>query len=319
MTTSLNKAARSARSASVLVLAISAVLGLGGCGEPSGGKADGSGEAAASVQNPAAMAKLDAYTESHNDLLDTWGLISTAQTYDEQDIPRKTAQDSIMISDGQIGLALEKLKRARAMPGGPPALDKAADTLIADLDKLMSRLGPLKIYYDSKAYREDGLARGKTEDPQIKAEFQTALTDLEAFSDGLDAERRKHAAAVLTALKTSGDSLGYNSKLALQQAESLVSLFKSPKDLTDPAVLSKGDAIVAELDKTLADQRQAYAAAKAKAKTPIEQPNPNHEIAAGNLTSLIGDYRDLKQSHKVEDLDDMTKNYNGAVERLNSI
>lgn len=317
MITSFNGAARSAMSASVLALAISAVLGLGGCDKAPGGKAaDG---APASVQNPAAMAKLSAYTESHNDLLDTWGLVPTAQTYAEQDIPNKTAQESILISDGQIDLALEKLKNARALPGGPQALDRAADTLIADLDKLMARLRPLKIYYDSKAYREDGLARGKAEDPLIKAEFQTALTDMQAFSDALDVERQKDAAAVLAALKASGDMLGYDSKLALQQAESLVSLFKSPKDLTDPAVLAKGDAIVADLDKTLADQRQAYAAVKAKAKTPIEQPDPNHEIAAGNLTSLIGDYRDLKQSHKVEDLDDMTKNYNSAVERLNSI
>ena len=200
------------------------------------------------------------------------------------------------------------------MPGGSKAVDQAADTLIADLDKVLARLRPLQVYYDSKAYREDGLARGKSEDPLMKAEFQTALADMDAFSEALKAERNKHLAVELTALKARGDLLAYNSKLALQQSESLVDLFKSPEDLSDPATLAKGDAIVAQLETTLADQRKAYAEAKAKTGGQI---GPTRQIAADQLTSMIGNYRDLKQSRSAEDFNMMQRNYNSAVELLN--
>jgi len=302
-------ASRAAISAALLA----ATLILGGCDKLPGGKA--ANGVAVSAKDPAAMAKLGAYTEGFNKLVDTFGLPETADDYVKADIPRQSTQDVIVVSDGWIEQALDKLKSARAMPGGSKAVDQAADTLIADLDKVLARLRPLRIYYDSKAYRDDGLARGKTEDPLMKAEFQTALTDMQAFSDALKAERRQHVASELKALKARGDMVGYHSKLALQQSESLIDLFKSPKDFSDPATLAKGDAIVAELDKTLADQRKAYDEAKAKAGA--QQIGPAPQIAAGQLTTMIGNYRDLKRSHKVEDFNMMLTNYNSAVELLN--
>lgn len=305
--------ARVLASASVVATAVAMALILGGCDKLPGGKsAEG---VAASAKNPAAMAKVGAYTQGFNKLVGTYGLVETADDYAEADISRRSAQDAIIVSDGWIEQALDALKSARGMPGGSKAVDQAADTLIADLDKVLARLRPLKVYYDSKAYRDDGLARGKSEDPLMKAEFQTALTDMDAFSEALKAERNKHLAVELTALKARGDLLGYNSKLALQQSESLVDLFKSPEDLGDPATLVKGDAIVVQLEKTLADQRKAYAEAKAKAGG--QQMGPARQIAADQLTSMIGNYRDLKRSRSAEDFNMMLHNYNSAVELLN--
>ncbi len=299
-------------SVSIVATAVAAALILGGCDKLPGGKsADG---IAASAKNPTDMAKVSAYTEGFNKLVGTYGLVETADDYAKADIPRQSAQDSIIVSAGWIEQAQDALKSARAMPGGSKAVDQAADTLIADLDKVLARLRPLQVYYDSKAYREDGLARGKSEDPLMKAEFQTALTDMDAFSEALKAERNKHLAVELKALKARGDLLAYNSKLALQQSESLVDLFRSPEDLSDPATLAKGDAIVAQLETTLADQRKAYAEAKAKTGGQI---GPTRQIAADQLTSMIGNYRDLKRSRSAEDFNMMQRNYNSAVELLN--
>jgi hypothetical protein len=319
-------AARSAISVSVLAGAMTATLLLGGCGKTSdgqGGQSSANG-VAASAQPPADMVKLNAYTEAHNDLLGVagvglGGLADTAQRYDQADVAHASVQRlvTMYISSGGIEPALEKLKQARALPGGSPAVNKAADTLIADLDALLNRLRPLVIYYTSKAYIEDGLARGRAEDALLKAQFQTALTGLQGFSDALDVERDKSDAAALADLKSRGDMLGYDAKLALRQGESLVKLFKAPEDLNNPAVFAKGDAVVVELEKTLADLRQRYAAAKAKAKTPVEAPNPAYEGLADPLTRLIGDYRELKQSHQSRDFEAMTNDYNSAVNMMN--
>jgi hypothetical protein len=304
--------ARAAASVSIVATAVAAALILGGCDKLPGGKsADGT---AASARSPTDMAKVGAYTEGFNKLVGTYGLVETADDYAKADISRQSAQDPIIVSAGWIEQAQDALKSARAMPGGSKAVDQAADTLIADLDKVLARLRPLKVYYDSKAYRDDGLVRGKAEDPLMKAEFQTALTDMDAFSEALKAERNKHLAVELAALKARGDLLAYNSKLALQQSESLVDLFKSPEDLSDPATLAKGDAIVAQLETTLADQRKAYAEAKAKTGGQI---GPTRQIAADQLTSMIGNYRDLKRSRNAEDFNMMQRNYNSAVELLN--
>jgi hypothetical protein len=304
--------ARAAASASVVATAVAMALILGGCDKLPGGKsADG---ITASAKDPAAMAKVSAYTQGFNKLVGTSGLVETADAYAESDIAHQSAQDLIIVSDGWIEQALDALKSARAMPGGSKAVDQAADALIADLDKVLARLRPLKVYYDSKAYRDDGLARGKAEDPLMKAEFQAALSDMDAFSEALKAERNKHLALELTALKARGDLLGYNSKLALQQSESLVDLFKSPEDFSDPATLAKGDAIVVQLEKTLADQRKAYTEAKAKTGGQI---GPTRQIAADQLTSMIGSYRDLKRTRSAEDFNMMQNNYNSAVELLN--
>jgi len=301
-----------ATSVSIVATAVAAALILGGCDKLPGGKsADG---IAAAAKNPADMAKVSAYTQGFNKLVGTYGLVETADDYAEADISRRSAQDPIIVSAGWIEQAQDALKSARAMPGGSKTVDQAADTLIADLDKVLARLRPLKVYYDSKAYRDDGLARGKAEDPLMQAEFQTALADMDAFSEALKAERNKHLTVELAALKARGDLLGYNSKLALQQSESLVDLFKSPEDFSDPATLAKGDAIVAQLETTLADQRKAYAEAKAKAGGQI---GPTRQIAADQLTSMIGNYRDLKRTRSAEDFNMMQHNYNSAVELLN--
>jgi hypothetical protein len=297
-------------------------MALTGCGkaadQPAGG-AGPAGEAPAAVTGENAdRAKLSAYTAGYNKLLDTFGLPATAEHYAKEEIASKSPGDSISVTDGWLEQAHTLLKTARALPGGPADVDQSADRLIAALGTVMQRLDGLKVYYDSKAYKDDGLKRGKQEDPAMAAEFKAALGAMDQFSQVLDRERKRATTAELKALQVSGDMLGYNTKLALQQTEQLVSMFGSEADINNPAVIAKADAQVAIVEKTLAAQRAEFAKAKAAAAagSPVDA---DYGLVADRLTSAIGDYRDLKQSHEIDNYNDLVGHYNDAVEDANDI
>ncbi|WP_158298669.1 DUF3829 domain-containing protein [Sphingomonas psychrotolerans] len=292
---------------------------LGACGG-SGSGSGGNGSVEAAANSPATAAKLSAYTEAYNALLETFGLPATAKTYKEARVAGRSPSETITISDGWIENEATKLKAARALPGSLGPLDAAAETLDTALQKVLARLKPLYAYYNTKAYRADGLKRGKAEDAQMIAEFDAALKAMDDFNAALVKQRRAGADAELATLKQSGDTVGYNTKLAMQQAEDLVGLFDKPEDLRDPAVFAKGDALAASLEKLLAEQQKAIADAKTKAKEPVETSRLSISgLVADMLGSMIGQYRQVKQSHSANDTEAMVDSYNRAVGLANNM
>ena len=279
--------------------------------------------AASSSQAPVAaqagessIAKMNAYTEAYNKIIGTFGLFETRDRYVKANIPSKKASDSVSITNGWVDIALEQFKKGRALPsGGLEQLDKAADSLIAPLEKLVSELKELDIYYSSKAYKDDGLAKGKAKDAEVRADFAASVAALKSFNEVLSAEQNKRDTAMLAKLKESGDMLSYSTKMALRQGEQLINLFDDQSDISNPAKYVQGDVIIASLEATLAEQRKAYADAKSK------QPSPDsgHESAGSRLVSLIGDYREMKQSKKAAAYNSMVKDYNSAIESANRI
>lgn len=73
--------------------------------------------------------------------------------------------------------------------------------------------------------------------------------------------------------------------------------------------------MAAEIGKSLVSQRELHAAAKAKEP----KPDYGHESTASSLVSLVGASRDMKQSRKLEELNDLAKKYNRTVESANGI
>ena len=259
---------------------------------------------------------MNAYTDAYNKLIGTFGLPETYERYLKDNIPKRTATDSISITDGWVEIALDQFKKGRALTSsGQETLDQSADQLIGALDKLVVQLKALNIYYESKTYKNDNLARGKSEDASLRTHFEASMSAMKSFNEVLSQEQKKRNTEMLARLKASGDLLGYNSKLALGQGEELVSLFHTENDIKSAAKYTQGDALVAELEKTLTAQRELYAAAKGKEP----RPDSGHESMASNLVSLVGAYRDMKQSKKAEDYNDMIKEYNRAVESANGI
>ncbi|MEC5213174.1 hypothetical protein RCH06_001719 [Polaromonas sp. CG_9.5] len=216
-----------------------------------------------------ASQKMNAYTDAYNKLIGTFGLPETYEGYLKDNIPKRTATDSISITDGWVEIALDKFKKGRALAsGGQEALNQSADQLIGALDKLVVQLKALNIYYESKTYKNDNLARGKSEDASLRTHFEASMSAMKSFNEVLSQEQKKRNTEMLARLKASGDLLGYNSKLALGQGEELINLFHTESDIKSAAKYTEGDALVAELEKTLTAQLELYAAAKGKNPGP---------------------------------------------------
>ncbi|MGY4398238.1 hypothetical protein ACVWZA_003444 [Sphingomonas sp. UYAg733] len=300
-----------------IALIVAATLALSACNKP--GQPSGAGTGVTLGQgDEGARAKLSAYTEGYNKLLDTFGLPATAESYNKAAISTQSPADTISINTGWLEQGVTLLKAARAKSGGPADLDKVGDTLIGALDSAIKRLAGLDVYYESKAYRDDGLARGKQEDSAMKAELQAALTAMERFGAILDRERKAATAVELAALKAKGDMLGYNTKLALQQASALIDLFKGADDVANPAVFTRADGQLATLEKTLAAQRDELAKAKAAVKAG-DRVDVNYGLVGDRLNAMVGDYRDLRSSHEGGDFNDMVEHYNDAIGDANDI
>jgi Protein of unknown function (DUF3829) len=308
-----------------LALGASSTLVLTGCGKEQTKAASSSTKSApeksaatkpdkTTLAEQSTNAKLNAYTGAYNSLIGSGGLPQTYERYVFAEIPKKRAINHIGFFEGSLGDPLEKFKAARAMQAsGFNEMDKSADDVIASLEKLLPQLKTLKLYFETKAYREDDLAKIKSEDASLLANFAVGTTASEKFNSLLSVEQKKRNAAELAAMKASGDLLGYSTKLALQQGEELVNMFSSENDINNPEKYKAADALVAELDKTLAEQRQHLAAEKNK------KPGADngHESVGGYLVSLIGSYRDLKQFKRSQHFNKMVETYNNAIATAN--
>ena len=133
----------------------------------------------------------------------------------------------------------------------------------------MTQLKALDIYYDSKAYKNDDLVRGKAEDAPLRASFDAGMAATKAFYVALGAEQKRRDVETLARLKASSDLLAYNTKLALGQGENLLNLFGEGTGIKSAAKYVQGDALAAEVEKTLVTQRELHVAAKTKELKPV--------------------------------------------------
>jgi hypothetical protein len=297
---------------------LAGVLVLGACG-PSGGTGNGAANAVA-ANSPSVTVKVSAYTEAYNALIDDNGLPETVEAYKKANIAHRSPGEDISIDQGWIANAESKLKAAHALPGDMGALDAAAGKLDDALNKVLARLEPLYTYYNAKSYRQDGLARGKSENTQMIAELDAAVAAMNDFHAALQHQRRAGVESELAALKQSGNILGYNNKLAMQHAEDLVGLFTKSADLRDPAALGKADTLAASIEKLVPEQQKLVAEARAKAPAPIEKSRAEmYGLVADELGRLIGHYRQMKLSRSGNDLQSLVDSYNRAVSTGNNI
>src|SRR3954462_6697321 len=137
--------------AKILLIGV-ALLGLGAC-DKIGFPTSNSGDSlAAAANSDGAAQKLDAYVDAHNKLMDTFGFEEKAESYRKSDISHASIDGSFDISAGWIDKGLTRLKTARAMSGGSPDLDAAADALLSSMGKAQTHLASLGTYYESKKY-----------------------------------------------------------------------------------------------------------------------------------------------------------------------
>ena len=300
----------SARTA--LCMAVGALtLSLAGCGQGES-KAGASTAVAAVSGDEATQNKFNHYTEGFNKLIDdNWGVREKYNDYVEADIPAAQASGDVYFAENISNLeqALAELKEGRALDGGRQAAetDAAVDALIPRIEALLTQWKTLTPYYESKAYRDDNLAKGKAAHTALVTAYENVLHAIQTLDVALSRHLRARDAARIEAYRKSGDTAAYNVLNAMQQA-----------DLLSSAVIA-GDS--AEADRLLplliaanTALHETEAATAAGADNKVE-----YDLISGYIDSMIGDYRDLKQKDSDSDRESIVDNYNRAVGQMNDV
>ncbi|MES2935537.1 MAG: DUF3829 domain-containing protein [Pseudomonadota bacterium] len=305
----------------LLALVVASSCTLSACKKVSKLISSDSGTSSATASNAGSnlmAAKAAQYAEGYNTLIGTSGLKATYAHYLKADIDHATVSKDLSITDGSIEIALNQLTAGRAIASTQaPALDQAADQLIVALGKLNVQLKELEPYYKSKAYKDDNFAKGKAAHAAMIANFDAASSASHQFSKNLDEHENANAKLRLQSLKEKGEMLAYSTALSLSQAKEILSLFEEESSVKNPDILKRADALITQLEANLAEQRKEYA--KANTATSGAKPDVDYQLAESHLTSMVGAYRNLKQSGKAKDVNSMVSAYNNAVHNSNSI
>ena len=311
----MNKVFRTIGFSAALSMVGVLATGLAGCGRSASGSAE--------PADAAYTAKLNAYTQAHNTLLGDAGMQLAEDNYLGPG-PRALVSDKLGFDLEPVAQSLaqarDQLKAARALPGSSMGdADRAADTLIAAINKATAKLSEVNAYYSSQGYKQDGLARGKREDGPIVAVLSEADVAMQRFNSLIEADLQHQTLADIARLKAKGDLLDYDVKLGINQARSAIELFKRPENVTDAARFRQADALVASLQRTLADLRTRIEAAKRDRKPSEGEVSPYYDGAANSLLSLTGYFHNFEQRRDKASYDTMLTAFNTAVNDSNDL
>lgn len=295
-----------------LMLATAGVLtlGLAACGD--GAANGGNASVAEAAGNEATQEKFNHYVEGFNKLIDdSWGVSSNFEDYQRLDIPNTSADDSINFPENITTLegAIEALKTGRALRGGDLAgpADAAVDKLLPRLEALLAQWRTLDPYYETRRYREDGLAQGKAADAGLKTAYQSALAAIGEFDTALTTYLRQRDAAQLAAYRAAGHGELASLMDAMQKADAF------------------SDAVIAD-DKAAADRLlpalEAAVAEVRKSETTLAADDGNKvefDLIAGYLEGMIGYYRDYRQGGDDGDRERIVGRYNDAVGQMSDV
>lgn len=297
-----------------------ALMALAGCdrARQAVGAAGSAVEGAASAVSgdEAVKEKFNAYNAAFNKLVDdSWGVGENFKRYSKRNPANQDPSGNVFFSENVSTLeqAVGKLKEGRAInAGGKDAenADAKVDALLPKLEALLAQWKELKPYFDTKAYRDDKLAKMKAADATLRANYEASLAAIEDFDATLTAYGRARAEARLADLKKSGDMPMYYTVQSMQLADYLVTA--AGEDDMD-----KADELLPQLEASLAELGKAQ---PTMSDEGVASFNKNHVGRIHTLLGqMIGEYRDYKQSGKADDGSDMIEKYNDAIEEYNRL
>jgi exonuclease VII small subunit len=193
-----------------MALVCAMTMGLAACGQGDAKGPDGKPQSvSAATGNEATQQKQGLYTEGFNKLIDEhWGVPENFDSYQKLDIPNADPTSSISFPENITTLetAIEKLKEGKALAGGNQSrrTDAAVDKLLPQLEALLAQWKTLDPYYESRAYREDGLAKGKAANAALMTAYQGAIAGIGELDAALSEYQRASNAAKIEALTKSG-------------------------------------------------------------------------------------------------------------------
>ena len=297
----------------LLAAACMAALSVAACGQSGkDGRTDKTEAAAAPTGSESAAEKFNAYTEGFNALIDdSWGVAENFSRYQELDIPNANASGNLNFPENASNLerALEKLTAGRVVKAGAEAreADAATDKVIATGQVLLAQWKELDPYFESRAYREDGLAKAKTAHPALMAAYQNNLAAIDELDAALSKYLRQRAEQRIAALRKGG----HNEEADLSEAMQLADFFSTAVIENNVA---EADRLMPQLEAALTKVRQA------ESTLPTDHSNKaEFSLISGYLTSMVGDWRDFKQSSNDSERESIVDNYNRAVDQMSDV
>ena len=209
-----------------MALVCAMTMGLAACGQGDG-KAGPNGKTEsvrAASGDEATQQKFGLYTEAFNKLIDEhWGVPENFGKYEKLNLPTANPSSSIYFPENITTLeqAIAKLKEGRALSGGGKSqrADTAVDKLIPQLEALLAQWKTLDPYFESRAYRDDGLAKAKAAHPALMAAYQSSVAGIGELDAALSEYQRARNAAQIAALTKSGHTAEASLVDAMQKAD----------------------------------------------------------------------------------------------------
>ena len=302
------------------LLAISlAMVSTSGCDKVQKA-AEGVRDAGSAVTQAATGAQADTekfnhYTDGFNELIDdNSGIPHYYQEYVESEPTKQDSNDNISfyVSPSSLERAIESLKKGRALSSSDPVAkeaDAAIDKLLPSAEKLLLQQKELEPYFTSKAYRDDKLAKAKAAHASLVANYEATIAGIHALDEILTRHQRAQATAQAEEQKAAGNMPLYHTIRTMQLAEAIVSSAQQEK-------YAEADKLLPELEASVAAMKKAQDAAP---KEPGDTNPINISLISDRVNSMIGDYRDFKQSKDAEKLNDMVGHYNDAINEYGDI
>ncbi len=301
------------RSAGAATLVLAAALSLAACGDSKGNAENPAPKSVAQAAgNEATQEKMSLYIDAFNALIhDHWGVSKKFEEYQKLNIPAASASANLYFPENisHLERAIAKLKEGRALNGGSQGkkADEATDKLIPQLEALLAQWQALDPYFESRAYRDDSLAKAKEAHPALMQAYQGSVAGIEELDVALSEYQRASNAAKLEVMRKGGHTAEASLLDAMQKA-----------DLFTNAVMEDNKA---EADAQLPAMEAAIATLREEqAKLPADNSNKSYlSSIADNLTGMVGAYRDLKQSNSDSYRERVVDRYNSAIGNMNRV
>lgn len=300
-------------SAGFATLALAAALSLSACGDSKGNAENPAPKSVAQAAgNEATQEKMSLYIDAFNALIDEhWGVSKYFGDYQKLDIPNASATATLHFPENisHLERAIAKLKEGRALNGGNQGkkADEAADKLIPQLEALLAQWQALDPYFESRAYRDDALAKAKAaHDAQTQA-YQGSVAGIELLDVALSEYQRASNAAKLEVMRKGGHAAEASLLDAMQKADLFTNAVMEDNKAEADAQLPAMEAAIAKLREE-------------QAKMPADNSNKSYlSSIADNLSGMVGAYRDFKQSNSDGYREQAVDRYNSAIGNMNRV
>jgi len=290
----------------ILAVMLFSCLALAGCNEKNGSGTSPTAAASAQTDN-----SLNNYIAMNNELSGIDGLQARYDSYLALNIPKAKPSQALQYPSASFDYTFSQYAEALKEKRSRPALDNAADELMKRLELVKKDTASYEQYYESAAYKIDGLEKGRAADAQIKKHYVEALQSYASFTKALNVVYKEAKKAELEMLKQSGNNYQYRKASSMYYAEELVSLFGGEDDLSNAAILKAADEIAGQLQTELNALNEEYQKIKEK------NPDASADVTLISLNSCLKYYRNFRESKRGSDFRFMVDGYNNAVRSRN--